>query len=92
MYADVVLLNNRLGDLVTIIEKAGETRRVIRQNLVWALAYNLLALPAALIGLVPPWAAAIGMSLSSLIVSGNSLRLIKTESTDTESQRTAISA
>ncbi len=47
---------------------------MIAQNLIWAVAYNLLALPAAALGYVPPWIAAIGMSLSSLIVVGNSLR------------------
>jgi Cu2+-exporting ATPase len=43
-------------------------------SIVWAVAYNLLALPAAALGFVPPWLAAIGMSLSSLIVVGNGLR------------------
>jgi Cu2+-exporting ATPase len=49
--------------------------RVIRQNLAWALSYNLLALPAAAAGFVHPWMAALGMSLSSLLVVLNSSRL-----------------
>ena len=51
------------------------TRKIIRQNLSWALCYNLIALPLAALGLVPPWAAAIGMSASSLVVVGNALRI-----------------
>ena len=54
---------------------ASRTRGIILQNLVWAAGYNLGAVPAAAAGLIPPWAAAIGMSLSSLIVVANSLRL-----------------
>ena len=45
------------------------------QNFVWAIGYNLLALPLGILGLVPPWAAVIGMSLSSLVVVANALRL-----------------
>ena len=54
---------------------AGQTRRIIRQNLSWSVLYNVVALPAAALGFVPPWLAAIGMSLSSLLVIGNALRL-----------------
>jgi Cu2+-exporting ATPase len=49
--------------------------KVIRQNVVWAFAYNLLVLPLAFAGALTPWAAAIGMSASSLIVVLNALRL-----------------
>jgi Cu2+-exporting ATPase len=45
------------------------------QNFAWALGYNLLALPLGILGLVPPWIAVTGMSLSSLIVVLNALRL-----------------
>ena len=54
---------------------ARKTRRVIRQNLAWALVYNLTVLPLAACGFVPPYLAAAGMSLSSLLVMGNALRL-----------------
>ena len=57
---------------------AQRTRRIIRQNLSWAAAYNLLAVPFAAVGLIPPWGAAIGMSLSSLLVVVNALRLQQT--------------
>jgi Cu2+-exporting ATPase len=73
--ADVVLLGDRLPDLHTAVDAACRARRVIVQNLSWAVLYNLLAIPAAALGYVPPWLAAIGMSLSSLLVVGNAYRL-----------------
>jgi Cu2+-exporting ATPase len=48
---------------------------LIRQNLGWALLYNVIAIPAAMSGLLAPWHAAVGMSLSSLVVVLNSLRI-----------------
>lgn len=73
--ADAVLLNGQLMQLIEALRTSASTRRIIRQNMVWAFGYNLLALPVAAAGLVPPWLAAIGMSLSSLVVVLNALRL-----------------
>lgn len=73
--ADALLLRDDLRALVTARRQAIATQRVIRQNLGWALAYNLAILPPAALGFVPPWLAAIGMSISSLVVVGNALRL-----------------
>jgi len=75
LHADMILLSNNLDVLNEAVALAARTRRIIRQNIGWAIAYNLLAIPIAASGLVPPWLAAIGMSLSSLIVVGNSIRL-----------------
>ncbi len=75
--ADVILLGQSLGRLVTARKIAIDTRRIIRQNLAWSLGYNLLILPLAASGQIPPYIAAVGMSLSSLIVVVNSLRLLK---------------
>ena len=75
--ADIVLLANQLAAVADIIERSEKTRRVIRQNLGWALLYNFSAIPAAALGLVAPWAAALGMSLSSLLVVANALRLTR---------------
>lgn len=72
--ADLILISDRLENIAASVSIARRTRAVIAQNLTWAVAYNLLALPAAALGYVPPWLAVIGMSLSSLIVVGNSLR------------------
>ncbi len=72
--ADLIMIDDRLENIAASVSIARRTRTVIAQNLIWAVAYNLLALPAAALGYVPPWIAAVGMSLSSLIVVGNSLR------------------
>lgn len=73
--SDALLLNDNLRLLPLAIRAARKTRRIIRQNLIWALVYNGVALPLAAMGWVAPWQAAIGMSLSSLLVVGNALRL-----------------
>jgi len=73
--ADLILMRDSLEDLPRAVEIARRTQRVIRQNLTWAIAYNLAALPLAALGLVPPWLAAIGMSLSSVVVVLNAMRL-----------------
>ena len=61
------------------MQNAHATRRIIRQNFTWAIAYNTLALPLAMSGLLQPWMAALGMSLSSLLVVANSARLSRYE-------------
>ena len=76
--ADVILLGNSMETLLALVRHSRRTMRVIHQNLAWALCYNLLALPAAAAGLVQPWMAALGMSLSSLLVVVNSARLART--------------
>ncbi len=73
--ADMVMLGSRLATLGEGVELARKTQRIIRQNLGWALGYNLIAIPAAALGYVTPWIAGIGMSASSLLVVLNALRL-----------------
>jgi Cu2+-exporting ATPase len=73
--ADMVLLSERLPHLAQAVMMARKTRTIIRQNLAWALLYNLLAVPLAASGWLVPWMAAIGMSASSLLVVLNALRL-----------------
>jgi Cu2+-exporting ATPase len=75
--ADFILTGKSLIYIEHIFKSAHETRTIIRQNLMWALAYNLLAIPFAAAGLIVPWMAALGMSLSSLLVVLNSGRLAK---------------
>ncbi len=53
-HADVVLLNDRLLDMIEVFDASRRTRRIIKQNMAWAIGYNLLALPAAVSGLVRP--------------------------------------
>lgn len=75
--SDLVLLEGGLHGLVEARGQARALGRIVRQNLVWALGYNLVAVPAAALGFVTPWGAALGMALSSMLVVGNSLRLVR---------------
>jgi Cu2+-exporting ATPase len=75
--ASVVLAGRDLGRLPALIDTARRARRVMRQNLGWAIAYNGLALPLAALGFVAPWLAALGMAASSLVVTLNALRLAR---------------
>ncbi len=75
--ADAVLLSNRLQALVHAFSLARRTRRVIIENLLWAGLYNGLMLPFAALGWITPVWAAIGMSVSSLTVVLNALRLTR---------------
>jgi len=75
--ADLLLLNDSLGTLAEAIYTARQMRAVIRQNLAWALVYNLGAVPLAALGWIAPWVAAIGMSTSSLLVVLNAARLAR---------------
>ncbi|MFN4129680.1 MAG: heavy metal translocating P-type ATPase [Paracoccaceae bacterium] len=72
---DFVLLRNDFSAFAALRSLADSSRRIIAQNLVWAIAYNVIAVPAAALGYVPPWLAAIGMSTSSIIVVTNAMRL-----------------
>ncbi|HLU07871.1 MAG TPA: heavy metal translocating P-type ATPase [Woeseiaceae bacterium] len=73
--ADAVVLGKRLGSVVDGVRVARFTRRIIRQNIAWAIAYNLTAVPLAASGMLAPWMAALGMSLSSLVVVANATRV-----------------
>ena len=75
--ADFVVANPSLLAIGEAIELARRTRRIIRQSIAWSIAYNALALPLALGGYLTPWVASLGMSLSSLLVVANSLRLLR---------------
>ena len=73
--SDFVILGDDPVTLVDARRLAQKTRINILQNFAWAGAYNMIAVPFAAAGYIPPWGAAIGMSLSSLIVVVNALRL-----------------
>ncbi len=75
--ADLILLRPSLLLLPHALAVARRTQRVIRQNLTWSVGYHMVMLPAALLGIMPPWAAAVGMSLSSLLVTLNAARLLR---------------
>jgi Cu2+-exporting ATPase len=73
--ADFLILGDDLSALSAARRLARRAHRLLVQNLAWALAYNAAAVPLAAAGLVPPWAAALGMSASSLLVVANAMRL-----------------
>lgn len=75
--ADFVVGGGDLRRIPQAVALARRSRRIVRENFAWAIGYNLLALPLAAAGMVTPWIAAIGMALSSLLVTLNALRLTR---------------
>jgi len=75
--ADLVIANPSLGAIGEALSLARRTRRIIRQNVAWSIGYNIVMLPLALSAQLTPWVAALGMSISSLLVVGNALRLLR---------------
>jgi len=75
--ADLILVRDSLDQLPDIVRLARRAQRIVKQNLAWSIAYNLAALPLAALGLVPAWLAAIGMSLSSVLVVLNAMRVAR---------------
>ena len=76
--ADFVLMSGRLDDIAWARGIAQRALRVVRQNLAWAVAYNVACVPLALMGWFPPWAAGLGMAASSLVVVLNAARIDRT--------------
>jgi Cu+-exporting ATPase len=74
---DVILISGSLASIPQTITLARKTLRIIRQNLFWAFAYNVAAIPLAVLGILPPSAAAAAMVFSSLTVVLNALRLYR---------------
>jgi Cu2+-exporting ATPase len=75
--ASIVVAGRDLARLPALFATAHRARRVMRQNLAWAIGYNAVALPLAALGLVAPWLASLGMAASSLVVTLNALRLAR---------------
>ena len=73
-HADAVITSSKLQDLVRARSTAQRAMAIVRQNFIWAGAYNALCIPLALVGWMPPWAAGLGMATSSLVVVLNALR------------------
>jgi len=77
--ADLLLLSGNLSAIPDALRTARRAKRIMRENFAWAALYNLIAIPVAAAGYVSPWVAAIGMSVSSLIVVANAVRLVPRE-------------
>jgi len=87
--ADMILLRDDLQVVPDAIKLARATFRTIRRNLAWAFCYNVLAIPLAALGFLNPIVAAATMTLSSVFVVWNSLRLRRFSATPASSFRTA---
>jgi Cu2+-exporting ATPase len=74
-HADYVLLNGDIGQIPALIAQAKKTMRIVKQNIGWAIAYNLVCIPLAFTGVLSAWLAGLGMALSSLLVIANAMRL-----------------
>jgi len=83
--ADLILTGESLRLVLTARTIAGQARQLIRQNLSWAILYNASVMPLAVSGLLKPWMAALGMSLSSLLVVANASRLVRRRQARTKS-------
>jgi P-type Cu2+ transporter len=79
--ADMLLLNHKIDTLKTMLKIVSKTNKTIHMNFIWALTYNLTALPFAMMGYIAPWMAALGMSISSLIVVINASRITSADYT-----------
>jgi Cu2+-exporting ATPase len=75
--ADFVVMGNTLNKVVQSVRLAQDTMAIVRQNIWWALVYNVACVPLAVLGFLPAWLAGIGMAASSLVVVLNALRLSK---------------
>ncbi|AMO24754.1 heavy metal translocating P-type ATPase [Ramlibacter solisilvae] len=75
--SDFVVSGAQLSAIPMLLAQARRTRRIVRENLAWAAAYNLASVPMAVAGWMPPWLAGLGMAASSLLVVLNSARLAR---------------
>jgi Cu2+-exporting ATPase len=76
--ADFVFMASNLKPLVATLKLSHKTMQIVRQNLIWAAAYNFACVPLAMLGYLPAWLAGLGMACSSLGVVLNAMRLSKT--------------
>ena len=73
--SSIIIIRNNLNALVSAIQLSKKTIKIIKQNLFWAFFYNVICIPLAALGLLNPMFAALAMSLSSVSVVSNSLRI-----------------
>lgn len=87
-HADYILLNGDISQIPQLIKHAKKTMQVIKQNIAWAVVYNLVCIPLAFVGVLSPWLAGLGMAASSIIVILNALRLTKFSTSTTLAKAT----
>lgn len=92
-HADYILLNGDISQIPQLIKHAKKTMQVIKQNIAWAVVYNLVCIPLAFVGVLSPWLAGLGMAASSILVILNALRLTQfsdSQFSSTQSAGTSI--
>ncbi len=78
--ADILVTGTDLSKIESLLDSATQLKTIYSQNIAWAVIYNVVMIPLAVLGFIQPWIAALGMSISSLFVVLNSLRLSKAPS------------
>lgn len=91
-HADYILLNGDISQIPQLVRHAQKTMQVIKQNIAWAITYNLVCIPLAFFGVLSAWLAGLGMATSSLIVIANALRLTNFSARPTILPLTAVKA
>ena len=89
-HADYIFLNGDISQIPPLIYHAQRTMKIIKENIAWAIVYNLISIPLAFFGILSAWIAGLGMAISSLIVVANALRLTKFTSDKLDVQQTKI--
>lgn len=87
-HADYIFLNGDISQIPYLIRHAQHTMKIIKENIAWAIVYNLISIPLAFFGILSAWLAGLGMAVSSLIVVVNALRLTKFSTAELTSSKT----
>ncbi len=85
-HADYIFLNGDISQIPALIQHAQQTMKIIKQNITWAIVYNLISIPLAFFGVLSAWLAGLGMAISSLIVVANAMRLTKFSTAETDAE------
>ena len=75
--SDLVMVQSNMGLVALALQQGKKTWRIIQENLIWAAVYNAVAVPNTMMRYANPWIAALGMAMSSLLVTVNAMRLLK---------------
>lgn len=88
-HADYIFLNGDISQIPALIRHAKRTMKIIKENIAWAIVYNLISIPLAFFGILSAWIAGLGMAISSLIVVANAMRLTKFSADEHTTQQAA---
>lgn len=86
-HADYIFLNGDISQIPPLIRHAKHTMKIIKENIAWAIIYNLISIPLAFFGVLSAWLAGLGMAISSLIVVANAMRLTRFSTDEPSAQQ-----